>query len=151
MPYDPPGLDNSFIDIPLYAPLGLLRAAGFLGEEIASEGATIADDAFVHITTPNCAPNILSKGLDPEISGYVTKWKYIKDVTDPGEFNTMMYRQDLWNEPEIVGRFDNGASILKIDRMPSFYSPRTNWVNGVPQWRFNDFVNPEYITLIKKY
>ena len=107
----------------------------------------ISDDAFVHVTTPKGARNIKSYGLDPDISGYVTKWKYIKDVTDPSDFNTMLYKQDLW--PQMDGKFNNGFNILKIDATPTFYSPRTNWVNGVPQWRFYDLVSKSNITIIK--
>lgn len=107
----------------------------------------IADDAFVHVTTPRGAENILKYGLDPDISGFVTKWKYIKDVTDPKVFNTKLYRQDLWMQTQ--GKFDNGFNILRIDAKPTFYSPRTNWVNGLPQYKFNNLVAPSKISLIK--
>jgi hypothetical protein len=59
---------------------------------------------------------------------------------DPTIFNTKLYRQDLWNDPEIINKFNNGASIFKINTTikPSFYSPFTNKVNGVPQWLFKE-------------
>ncbi len=70
-----------------------LFATGFYALRVATKGITktIADDAFVHVTTHGGAANILSKGLNPEISGFVTKWKYVKNVTNPSEFNTMLY------------------------------------------------------------
>jgi hypothetical protein len=118
------------------------------GETAATESEiNITDDAFVHVTTPRGASNILSNGLDPKISGFVTKWKYVKNVTNPSEFNTMLYKQSAW--PETLGKFDNGFSILKIDATPSFYSPRTNWINGIPQYKFNSSIDPSLITKIK--
>lgn len=107
----------------------------------------ISDDAFVHVTTPGGAKNILAKGLNPEISGYVTKWKYVKNVKNPSDFNTMLYSQKLW--PASAGKFDNGFNILQINAKPKFFSPRTNWVDGVPQYRFFEIVSPEKINLIK--
>jgi hypothetical protein len=107
----------------------------------------MADDAFVHVTTPGGATNILSKGLNPEISGFVTKWKYVKNVTNASDFNTMLYSQKLW--PQMAGKFDNGFNILQINAKPTFFSPRTNWVNGIPQYKFNTLVPPSNITLIK--
>ncbi|EPG66220.1 RHS repeat-associated core domain protein [Leptospira wolffii serovar Khorat str. Khorat-H2] len=104
----------------------------------SSSLANISDDAFIHVTTPSGASKIMSSGLDPRISGYVTKWKYIKDVLDPSEFNTKLYRKDLWHEK--AGKFDSGAVFLEIDANPKFYSPRTNWTNGVPQYLFEDIV-----------
>jgi len=113
----------------------------------AAEVGGIADDAFVHVTTPGGAANILSKGLDPEISGFVTKWKYVKNVSNGSDFNTMLYSQKLWSQT--AGKFDNGFNILHINAKPSFFSPRTNWVNGVPQYKFNSIVDPSLINKIK--
>jgi hypothetical protein len=59
----------------------------------------------------------------------------------------MLYSQKRW--PETAGRFDNGFNILQINAKPTFYSPRTNWVNGIPQYKFNSTVPPSKITLIK--
>ncbi|KDN54695.1 RHS repeat domain-containing protein [Flavobacterium seoulense] len=116
-------------------------------KEAALGGMSIADDAFVHVTTPAGAQNILSKGLNPEISGFVTKWEYVKNVSNPSEFNTKLYSQKLW--PDTKGKFDKGYNILHINAKPIFFSPRTNWVNGVPQYKFNTIVPPSQITLIK--
>lgn len=107
----------------------------------------IADDAFVHITTPGGASNILSKGLNPEISGFVTKWKYVKNVTNPSDFNTMLYSQKSWFQN--AGKFDKGFNILQINAKPTFYSPRTNWVNGIPQYKFDSYIDKSLINLVK--
>jgi hypothetical protein len=110
--------------------------------------ATLIDDeAFVHVTTNSAASNILEKGLDPQISGFVTKWKYVKNVVDPREFNGILYKQSLWGTT--AGRFDNGATILQIEGKAKFLSPRTNWVNGVPQYKFYDLIHPKNIKIIK--
>jgi hypothetical protein len=93
------------------------------------------------------ASNILSKGLNPEISGFVTKYKYVKNVTNPSNFNTMSYSQKLW--PETAGKFDYGFNILHTNAKPTYFSPRTNWVDGIPQCKFNTVVPPSNITLIK--
>ena len=49
----------------------------------------------------------------------------------------MLYRQDLWADK--ATKFNDGASILKVDLAkdvkPEFYSPFTNKVNGIPQWK----------------
>jgi len=107
----------------------------------------IADDAFVHVTTPEGEKNILSKGLNPNISGFVTKWKYVKNVANPSDFDTMLYSQKLWSRT--VGKFDNGFTILQINAKPMFFSPRTNWVNGVPQYRFNTLIPSSQITKVR--
>jgi RHS repeat-associated protein len=112
-------------------------------ESITPKSISMADDAFVHITTKGYVGKIASEGLNPSLSGYVTKWKYVKDVTDPSTFNTMLYRQNLW--PQTIGKFDQGAAILRIDGIPQYLGPRTNWVNGIPQWRFSNYVDPEFI------
>ena len=129
----------------------LVGALAKLGMKVltstAAKGVGLADDAFVHITTPAGARNILSKGLDPEISGFVTKWKYVKNVTSGSDFNTILYSQKLW--PQTIGKFDNGFNILHINAKPTFFSPRTNWVNGIPQYKFNSLVDPSLINLVK--
>jgi len=115
---------------------------------VTSMEENLSDEAFVHITTPESAEWIALEGFKPELSGYVTKWKYVKNVGDPSTFNTRLYRQDLW--PLRAGKFDQGASVLQIEGSQTFFSPRTNWVNGVPQWRFDNFVPPAGINLIKR-
>jgi hypothetical protein len=64
-----------------------------------------------------------------------------------GDFNTILYSQDLWASK--VGKFDDGATILSIDAKPTFHSPRTNWVNGVPQYVFTTPVKSQFIKPIK--
>jgi hypothetical protein len=114
----------------------------------AKAAGNIGLDDFVHVTPTKYADNILENGLDPNISGYVTKWKYVQDVTDPSDFNTMLYRQDLW--PSTSGKFDDGAAILKINQPGATYlGPRTNWKNGVPQWGYNEFVDPANIQRVR--
>lgn len=70
-----------------------------------------------------------------------------KDITDSRIFNTKLYSQKLW--PQTINKFNNGFNVLQIDAKPTFYSPRTNWVNGVPQYKFNTHVPPELIRQIK--
>ena len=109
----------------------------------------ILDGDFVHVTPSKYVKSILENGLDPSYSGgksYVTRWSNIKNVTNPSDFNKILYRQDLWSST--AGKFDNGATILRINAKPVFYSPRTNWVNGVPQYIFTRSVSPKYITPI---
>ncbi|MFB5652017.1 hypothetical protein ACE5IS_15325 [Leptospira wolffii] len=97
---------------------GIAKAGGnwknfakLFGKPSSSTIADISDEAFIHVTTPSGASKIMSSGLDPRISGYVTKWKYIKDVLDPSEFNTKLYRKDLWHEK--AGKFDSGGSVFR--------------------------------------
>jgi RHS repeat-associated protein len=120
----------------------------FLGRSSnAAKNGGLVDDAYVHITTPEGAKNILSKGLDPEISGFVTKWKYVKNITNGSDFNTMLYSQKLWSQT--AKKFDKGFNILHINAKPSFFSPRTNWINGIPQYKFHSIVDPSLINKIK--
>ncbi|MFW9874324.1 MAG: RHS repeat-associated core domain-containing protein, partial [Candidatus Thorarchaeota archaeon] len=110
----------------------------------------IPDDAFVHVTTKQGAQDILKSGLDPNYSGYVTKWKYVKDVNNPKEFNTKIYSQSLWKKK--TGKFDEGAYILEINPIenPKYFGPFTNRVNGFPQWLFQGkIIDPNRIGLIK--
>ncbi len=119
---------------------------------IYSKGINLADDAFVHVTPTRYTKSILSKGLDPSFSGgksYVTRWGNIKNVTNASDFNTILYRQNLWEST--IGKFDGGATILHINSKPTFFSPRTNWVNGVPQYIFTSPVSPKSIKLIKSF
>ena len=142
----PPGSDaieaNPFIDPSL---LGAVATLGFKG--VARIGLSIADDAFVHITTKAGASSILKEGLNPKYSGYVTKWKYVKGIADAKQFNTALYRKDSWNRPDIVNKFNKGAKVLEIDGIPKYFGPRTNWTNGVPQWVFKQTVTPSSIIL----
>jgi RHS repeat-associated protein len=109
--------------------------------------SSLADDAFVHVTTPGGARSILSEGLDPNISGFVTKWKYIKDITNASDFNTLLYSRKIWSQT--AGKFDNGFNILQINAKPKFFSPRTNWFNGVPQYKFDSPIRPSLIKQVK--
>lgn len=112
----------------------------------------LADDAFVHVTPSKYANNILKNGLDPAYSGgksYVTRWGNVKNITNASDFNTVLYRQNLWKST--AGKFDGGATILHINAKPTFFSPRTNWVNGVPQYIFTSPVSPKYITPITSF
>ncbi|MDQ1773065.1 RHS repeat-associated core domain-containing protein, partial [Labilibaculum euxinus] len=109
----------------------------------------LSDDAFVHITPSKYADNILKNGLDPAYSGgksYVTRWGSVKNVNNASDFNTILYRKNLWKSS--AGKFDGGATILQINARPTFFSPRTNWTNGVPQYIFTSPVSPKYITPI---
>jgi hypothetical protein len=134
------------MDAALMERLGNKTVDNFLDRRISGE--LLSDDAFVHITTPKGATAILDKGLDPKISGYVTKWKYVKDITDPKVFNTKLYSQKLW--PQTIDKFDDGFKALYINAKPTFFSPRTNWVNGVPQYRFYSSVHKDLIKEIIK-
>ncbi|EPG66198.1 RHS repeat domain-containing protein [Leptospira wolffii] len=132
---------------------GIAKAGGnwknfakLFGKPNSSTIADISNEAFIHITTPKDALKILKLGLDPNRSGYVTKWKYIKDVQSPSEFNTKLYRKDLW--PGKAGKFDDGATFLQIDSKPKFFSPRTNWIDGVPQYINEDLVPATKIKLV---
>ncbi|MBD8387902.1 hypothetical protein [Dysgonomonas sp. BGC7] len=61
-----------------------------------ASGISISNDAYVHVTTPYGASRILKDGLNPQISGFVTKWKHVKDVIESAVFNTKLYSQKLW-------------------------------------------------------
>jgi hypothetical protein len=121
------------------------------GTSNTSQGASCASkcaigpDDFVHVTDAAGAKSITTSGLNPEFSGYVTKWKYIENVDDARIFETKLYRQELW--PSKIGKYDDGAIILKIDGPfnPLYKGPRTNWTNGVPQWEYQQTVPTEYI------
>jgi RHS repeat-associated protein len=134
---------------------GGVSSSGYLSKSTTSSGLVydltqVADDAFVHVTTKEGAQAILRGGLDPTYSGYVTKWKYVKDVNNPKLFNTKIYSQSLWKSK--VGKFDKGAYILEINPIenPKYYSPFTNKVNGFPQWLFQGkIIEPNRIGLIK--
>lgn len=120
--------------------------------EASKVGVGLSDDAFVHVAPTKYADDILKNGLDPAYSGgktYVTRWASVKNVTNPKDFNTILYRQNLWKS--YAGKFDEGATILHINAKPKFYSPRTNWVNGVPQYIFTSPISPKYITHIKSF
>jgi len=114
-------------------------SSGYLSQSATKNFRTynqLSDETFVHITTEWGAGKILEGGLNPEISGYVTKWKYVKNIDDPKVFNTKIYKQSLWGEAS--SKFDEGAYILSINPIekPIYYSPFTNRVNGFPQWLF---------------
>jgi hypothetical protein len=130
-------------------------SSGYLSQSTTSSGLVydltqVTDDAFVHVTTKEGAQAILKSGLDPTYSGYVTKWKYVKDVNNPKLFNTKIYSQSLWKSK--AGKFDKGAYILRINPIenPEYYSPFTNRINGFPQWLFQGkIIEPNRIGLIK--
>ena len=105
------------------------------------------------MTTKGGSESIIKRGLDTNISGFVTQWKYVKDVEDPTTFNTMLYKQSLWSDPAIASKFNEGAYILKIESetLPQYFSPFTNRINGVPQWIFEGGkIPPSQIDLLKK-
>ncbi|SMO46741.1 RHS repeat-associated core domain-containing protein [Saccharicrinis carchari] len=134
----------------ILAGIGALRAFRTAG--VAANGVNLSDDAFVHVTPSKYANNILKNGLDPAYSGgksYVTRWGNVKNITNTSDFNTVLYRQNLWKST--AGKFDGGATILHINAKPTFFSPRTNWVNGVPQYIFTSPVSPKYITPITSF
>lgn len=117
-----------------------------------AEGVKLAHEDFVHFASIKYENSILDEGLNPSYSGgksYVTRWGNIKNVNNASDFNTILYRQNLWKS--FAGKFDGGATILQIDAKPTFFSPRTNWVNGVPQYIFTSPVSPKYITPIKSF
>ncbi|KAF0234052.1 MAG: RHS repeat-associated core domain-containing [Prolixibacteraceae bacterium] len=143
-----------------FATTAPMIVGGFSSLSVATKGITqtttsgvnLADDAFVHVTPTKFANNILKNGLDPVYSGgksYVTRWGSVKNVSNSSDFNTILYRQNLWKST--TGRFDGGVTILHINAKPVFFSPRTNWVNGVPQYIFTSPVPPKYITPIISY
>jgi len=146
-----------FSGVPVVAALGYGGYKLVKGKVISSVKNSIgerisvtSDDAFVHITTDKGAEAILKGGLNPEISGYVTKWKYVKDVTDPKVFNTKIYSQSI--SKTTASKFNKGAYILKINPKtnPKYFSPFTNRINGVPQWLFQGkTIDPSRIELIK--
>jgi RHS repeat-associated protein len=131
----------------MYGGYGRLAKAATSSDDALNTIINISDDAFVHVTTPKGAERILANGLNPEISGFVTKWKYIKDVTNSSDFNTILYSQKLW--PHMAGKFDQGVRILQINAKAKLFSPRTNWVNGVPQYKVSTKVLPENIISIR--
>lgn len=105
---------------------------------LMSKNATriVADDAFVHVTTQAGKKSILKYGLDIEISGYVTQYKYIKGISPAKKFETVLYSKAKWSLN--AGKFSDGAYILEIN---SAASPRllktvTNFTDGIPQWKY---------------
>ncbi len=105
----------------------------------------------MHITNRWGAKKILKEGLNPEISGYVTKWKYVNDILDPNDFSTILYKQKLWNDPNILNRFNSGSYLLKINPSTTpHFRLFTNISNGMPQWLYKgDVINKSYIDLIR--
>ncbi len=144
-------LNTSVIDATTVATTNL--PSGLSDPKVAKNFLDATDEDFVHVTNNLGKQNILKpgSGLDPDISGYVTKWKYVKDITNPTDFSKVLFRQDLWNSPDILNRFNEGAWILKINApfRPEYFSPFTNIINGVPQWRYLDFINNSYISPIR--
>ena len=126
------------------------KKAGNYGKADLDEWGSVLDDDYVHVTTYDGARKIFaSGGLDPKISGYVTRWKSIKNITDAADFNTKLYSQSRWSEN--ATKFNEGAIILKIKGNPKFVSPRTNWVDGVPQYRFDEKIPNGLIIPIFKF
>jgi hypothetical protein len=122
----------------------------YLESQVLKDLSQVSDDTLVHVTTDKGAEAILKGGLNPEISGYVTKWKYVKDITDPKVFNTKLYSQSIWKTT--TSKFNKGAYILRITPPlnPKYFSPFTNRINGVPQWLFQGkTIDPSRIELIK--
>jgi len=132
---------------------GGASSSGYLSQSTTRNFRTynqLSDETFVHITTEWGAKAILEKGLDPRISGYVTKWKYVKNIDDPKLFNTKIYKQSLWTDTS--SKFNEGAYILSINPIenPKYFSPFTNIVNGFPQWLFRGRpIDPSRIRLIR--
>jgi RHS repeat-associated protein len=130
---------------PLIDPIDLVVGANIVSKIGAK---SIADNAFVHVAPREAVKSITWNGMDPKMSSYLTKGKYVKHIENKRAFGTKLYRQDLW--PSKQNKFNNGAYIFEINSNSiEYYGPFTNSVNGVPQWILTSPVPAKQVQLIK--
>ena len=113
----------------------------------AAKGSlNIADDAFVHVTTGQ-AHKYSFKRVKPRNFRICNKMEICEKMSQT--HLSLIQCCIVKNFGLTAGKFDNGFNILQINAKPTFFSPRTNWVNGIPQYKFNTLVPPSKITLIR--
>jgi RHS repeat-associated protein len=113
----------------------------------------VTDDSFVRFDPVKFDQSIGSRGIlisffkDRKI--WLTKYKYVKDISDPKALETILYRQNLWKFME--GKFDSGATLRLIKNADDAVAAGiTNMINGIPQWRLMRDVLPQYLKIIKR-
>jgi hypothetical protein len=95
----------------------------------------ISDDAFVRFDPIRFDSAINRDGLLTEYSDgriWLTKYGYIKDIINPKDLESVLYRQDLWLEK--LGSFSDGATLRVVNVSSATAAGVTNTITGVPQW-----------------
>jgi len=114
-------------------------------------GETIPDNAFVKYDPVNSDKSIDENGLLTSYSGgqtWLTQYKYVKDITNPADLETILYRKNLWADPDVVGRFSNGATLRTVNVTDAIPAGVTNMTNGIPQWYITYNVPPDLLQII---
>jgi RHS repeat-associated protein len=111
---------------------GLRWAAPISG---SSPYKPIPDDAFVRFDPSEFDSSISASGLQTRYSNgriWLTKFKYVKNIINPRDLETILYRRNLWSE--VIGKFSKGATLRWIKINSATPAGVTNQTNGVPQW-----------------
>ena len=115
-----------------------------------AECAKIADNAFVKVDRSSADSSMTELGLRTSYSGgriWLTQYQYVKEISDPEEFETILYKQSLWSET--AGKFSDGATMRLVNIGNATPAGVTNMVNGIPQWFTTSDVPPELLQVIK--
>jgi RHS repeat-associated protein len=125
-------------------------------ETIQNAGSTstqnIPDNAFVKFDPIRSDNSINKMGLQTSFSEdgrlWLTQNQYAKNITNPLELNTMLYRQDLWAEN--ANTFNEGATLRLVNVTDATPAGVTNMENGIPQWFITHNVSSENLQIIRR-
>jgi RHS repeat-associated protein len=112
----------------------------------------ISDENFVRFDPVKVRDSITKSGIQTKFFAdkkvWFTKYKYVKDVTNPSDLETMLYRKNL--QQYSTGKFSSGADLYRLknisDAVPA---GKTNMTNGIPQWRITRDIPASDIEMIK--
>ena len=120
----------------------------------AGSGVTkliIPGNSFVRIDPIQADTSINDFGLLTRYSNgkiWITQFQYVNNITDPRQFETVLYRQNLWTQT--AGKFGYGATMRLVDIQSAAPAGITNMVNGIPQWFVPSNIPPESLEIIRR-
>jgi RHS repeat-associated protein len=117
----------------------------------AQTGTDVPDEALVRVDPTRLDKSISELGIQRRFFSdkkvWLTKYGDIKNVNNAKEFETMLYRKDLW--PKVEGRFSEGATLRVVNNADDAVAAGlTNKTNGVRQWRITRDVSPDDLRVI---
>ena len=112
----------------------------------------ISDEAFVRFDPKWTTNSILENGIQSKYFSdgkvWFTKYKYIKDIMDPKQLETILYNQKLW--PNVTGKFDSGAVLYEMKNIKDpILAGVTNKINGIPQWYIQGDIPRQDLEIVK--
>ncbi len=109
----------------------------------------IPDEAFVRFDPAKADASIDGSGLRTRFSNgriWLTKFKYVKNIAQPEDLETILYRKDLWSL--VVGKFKDGATLRWVKINSATPAGVTNKTNGIPQWFVTDDIPPSLLETV---